>query len=63
MLSDNNMYEVFCNAGYRPIDFENIDFKGKVKCIDSDGYIVYPTIRNVREQRSHLDSMQIILIQ
>ena len=55
MLSDNNsMYDIFCNAGYFPIDFDSIDFNGKVKCVDMDGYIVYPTVKNIRNNKKPL---------
>ena len=54
MSIDDNMYEEFCNAGYYPIGVDNIDFKGKVKCTDIDGYIVYPTVKNIRNNKKPL---------
>lgn len=39
-----NLYNLFCENGYYPINQENIDTKRKIKCIDRDGYIVYPRV-------------------
>lgn len=51
---EKNIYELFCKEGYYPIDLGNVDFKQKVKCIDDEGYIIYPSIRNIREHKKPL---------
>lgn len=43
-------YKIFCMNGYYPIDKQN-NFKSKVKCVDEDGYIVYPSIKHIRENK------------
>ena len=48
------MYELFCDAGYHPIDIQNINFREKVKCVDDEGYVVYPSIRNIAEHKKPL---------
>ena len=49
-----NLYNLFCENGYYPINQENIDTKRKIKCIDRDRYIVYPSFRNIRENKKPL---------
>lgn len=51
---DKSIYELFCEEGCYPVDVENANFKGKVKCIDNEGYIVYPSVRNIREHKKPL---------
>lgn len=47
---NENIYNLFCSAGYYPVE-QHPNFKKKVKCIDTDGYIVYPSVKNIRENK------------
>lgn len=47
------LYQLFCMNGYYPVDKKS-NFKNKAKCIDKDGYIVYPSLRNIRENKKPL---------
>ena len=49
-----SLYNIFCENGYFPVDKENINIKEKIKCFDGDGYIVYPSWRNIREKKKPL---------
>lgn len=52
--NDTNLYNIFCENGYYPVSKEDINTRTKIKCIDADGYIVYPSFRNIKEGKNPL---------
>ena len=52
-MTDDNLYDLFIQNGYTPFE-HTIYTNKKVRCLDKDGYIVYPTLRNIRENKMPL---------
>lgn len=50
MAINDDLITLFIEHGYTPLE-KFIDKKNKNKCLDNDGYIVYTSVRNIKENK------------